>query len=160
MSRHRHRLICVDETSTSTNMTRARGRCLKGERLMMKNPFGHWKTETMIAGLKCDGLIAPFIIPEPMNRVIFEAWVEQMLVPQLHPGDVVIMDNLPAHKSLVAEAAIRSAGAWLVRRANDSLDHLPSHLTPATLQPGPEPHRNGVLKTQSTPQGNLCQDHP
>ena len=48
------------------------------------------------------------------NRVIFEAWVEQMLVPQLHPGDVVIMDNLPAHKSLVAEAAIRSAGAWLL----------------------------------------------
>lgn len=81
---------------------------------MMKNPFGHWKTETMIAGLKCDGLIAPFIIPEPMNRVIFEAWVEQMLVPQLYPGDVLIMDNLPAHKSLVAEAAIRSAGAWLL----------------------------------------------
>ena len=68
----------------------------------------------MIAGFKCDGLIAPFIIPEPMNRIIFEAWVEQMLVPQLHPGDVVIMDNLPAHKSPVAEAAIRAAGAWLL----------------------------------------------
>jgi transposase len=114
MSRHRHRLICVDETSTSTNMTRARGRCPKGERLMMKNPFGHWMTETMIAGLKCDGLIAPFIIPEPMNRLIFEAWVEQLLVPQLQPGDVVIMDNLPAHKSLIAEAAINATGAWLL----------------------------------------------
>lgn len=102
LSRHRRRLICVDETSTSTNMTQARGRCQKGEWLLMKNPFGHWMTETMIADLKCDGLIAPFIIPEPMNRVIFEAWVEQMLAPQLYPGDVVIMDNLPAHKSLAA----------------------------------------------------------
>jgi hypothetical protein len=63
MSRSRHRLICVDETSTSTNMTRTRGCCPKGERLVMKNPFGHWMTETMIAGFKCDGLIAPFIIP-------------------------------------------------------------------------------------------------
>jgi transposase len=114
MSKQQHRLIFVDETATSTNMTRPRGRCRKGDRLISKNPFGHWKTETMIAGLKCDGLVAPFIIAEPMNRVIFDAWVEQLLVPVLRPGDVVIMDNLPAHKSQAAEDMIRATGAWLL----------------------------------------------
>ena len=114
MSRERHRLVFIDETSTTTKMTRLRGRCAKGERLHSKAPFGHWKTQTLIAGLRHDGLVAPFVIDAPMNRVIFDTYIETQLAPTLKPGDVVIMDNLAAHKSPAAEAAIRARGAWML----------------------------------------------
>ena len=114
MARERHRLIFVDETGTTTKMTRLRGRCAKANRLHSKAPFGHWKTQTLIAGLKCDGLVAPFVIDAPMNRAIFETWVETQLIGVLKPGDVVIMDNLSSHKSPAADAAIRATGAWLL----------------------------------------------
>src|SRR6516165_4887578 len=76
-----------------------RGRGRKGRRLLSKAPFGHWKTQTFIAGLRCGALTAPFVIDAPMNRRIFETYVETQLAPTLQPGDVVILDNLPAHKS-------------------------------------------------------------
>lgn len=114
MRREPHRLVFVDETGTNTKMTRLRGRCLKGKRLWAKAPFGHWKTETFIAGLRSRGLTAPFVVDRPMNRRIFDLWVETQLAPTLSGGDVVILDNLPAHKSTRAEAAIRARGAWLL----------------------------------------------
>ena len=114
MRRERHRLIFIDETGTTTKMTRLRGRSVKGERLNGKAPFGHWGTQTFVAGLKCDGLIAPWVIDAPMNRAIFEAYVETQLAPALRPGDVVIMDNLSSHKSEQAEKAIRAQGAWIL----------------------------------------------
>ena len=114
MSRERHRLVFIDETGTTTKMTRLRGRCAKGERLHSKAPFGHWKTQTLIAGLRHDGLVAPFVIDAPMNRVIFDTYIETQLAPTLKPGDIVIMDNLAAHKSSAAEAAIRARGAWML----------------------------------------------
>ena len=114
MREHRGRLIFIDETGTTTKMTRLRGRCAKGERLNSKAPFGHWGTQTFVAGLKCDGLIAPFVINAPMNRIIFDVYVETQLAPALNPGDVVIMDNLSSHKSEGAEKAIRARGAWLL----------------------------------------------
>ena len=87
----------IDETATK--MTRLRGRCLKGQRLRSKAPFGHWKTQTFIAGLRCHGLTAPFVVDMPMNRRIFETYVETQLAPTLAKGDVVILDNLAAsHK--------------------------------------------------------------
>ena len=95
-------------------MTRTRGRSLKGERLNSKAPFGHWGTQTFVAGLKCDGLIAPWVIDAPMNRAIFETYIETQLAPALKTGDVVIMDNLSSHKSARAEQAIRACGAWLL----------------------------------------------
>ena len=110
----RGRLIFIDETGTTTKMTRLRGRSVKGERLNSKAPFGHWNTQTLIAGLKCDGLIAPFVVDAPMNRIIFDIYIETQLAPALMPGDVVIMDNLAAHKSEKAERAIRARGAWLL----------------------------------------------
>ncbi|MCZ4348160.1 transposase [Devosia neptuniae] len=79
----------IDETGTTTKMTRLRGRCLKGKRLKAKAPFGHWKTQTFIAGLRCDGLTAPFVIDQPMNRVIFETYIETQLAPTQRKGDVV-----------------------------------------------------------------------
>ena len=101
-------------SGTTTKMTHLRGRCLKGQRLHSKAPFGHWKTQTFIAALRCNGLTAPFVIDEPMNRVIFEAYVETQLAPTLNKGDVVILDNLSAHKSPSAEKAVRARGAWLL----------------------------------------------
>jgi hypothetical protein len=76
-----HRLIFLDETGTTTKMTRLRGRSLKGQRLRAKAPFGHWLTETFVAGLRCDGLTAPFVVNAPMNRRIFETYVEKELAP-------------------------------------------------------------------------------
>jgi transposase len=95
-------------------MTRPRGRCLKGKRLRSKAPFGHWKTQTFVAGLRCGALTAPFVIEAPMDRRIFETYVETQLVPTLEKGDIVIMDNLPAHKSPIAEKAILDRGAQVL----------------------------------------------
>ena len=77
-------------------------------------PFGHWKTETFIAGLRHDGLVAPFVVDQPMNRRIFDLYIQTQLAPTLSPGDVVIADNLSAHKSAAAEKAIRDRGAWIL----------------------------------------------
>jgi transposase len=114
MRRKAHRLVFIDETGTTTKMTRLRGRCPRGKRLKAKAPFGHWKTQTFIAGLRWDGLIAPFVIDQPMNRLIFEAYVQTQLAPTLGKGDVVILDNLAAHKSPIAQAAIKARGAWML----------------------------------------------
>ena len=114
MREQRGRLIFIDETGTNTKMTRPRGRSLKGCRLNGKAPFGHWGTQTFVAGLKCDGLIAPWVIDAPMNRAIFETYIETQLAPALKSGDVVIMDNLSSHKSQRAETIIRAKGAWLL----------------------------------------------
>ena len=74
MRRERNRLIFIDETGTTTKLTRLRGRCLRGERLHSKAPFGHWKIQTLVAGLRCDGLVAPFVIDMPMNRIVFDVY--------------------------------------------------------------------------------------
>jgi len=95
-------------------MTRLRGRCFKGQRLRAKAPFGHWKTQTFVAGLRHRRLTAPFVVDQPMNRRIFDTWIETQLAPTLAKGDVVILDNLAAHKSPAAEAAIRAKGAWML----------------------------------------------
>src|SRR5271155_5183935 len=87
------RLVFLDETGTTTKMTRLRGRCPKGQRLRAKAPFGHWKTQTFVAGLRCSALTAPFVIDAPMDRRIFETYVETQLAPTLETGDIVIMDN-------------------------------------------------------------------
>ena len=109
-----HRLVFIDETGTNTKMTRARGRCDRGERLRSKAPFGHWKTQTFVAGLRCGALTAPWVIDAPMDRAIFDTYVRTQLAPTLEKGDIVILDNLPAHKSPAAEQAIRERGAWLM----------------------------------------------
>jgi len=129
-----HRLVFLDETGTTTKMTRLRGRCLKGQRLLSKAPFGHWKTQTFIAGLRCRALTAPFVIDAPMDRRVFETYVETQLVPTLQPGDVVILDNLPAHKSAAAKAAIRAKGARLLFLPPYSPDLNPIEMAFAKLK--------------------------
>jgi transposase len=108
------RLVFVDETWTKTNMARQRGRSRRGERLKALVPFGHWHTQTFIAGLRCHELTAPWVIDGPIDRLMFEAWVETQLAKTLIPGDIVILDNLSAHKSKKAEEIIKAKGAWLL----------------------------------------------
>ena len=107
------RLVFIDETGTSTNMARLRGRCRRGERLVGRVPHGHWKITTFVAGLRCDAVTAPFVIDRPMNGAIFRAYLKHCLIPTLVPGDIVIMDNLPAHKVAGVRDAIEAAGARL-----------------------------------------------
>ena len=109
----------IDETWASTNMARSHGRCRRGERLRVGVPHGHWKTTTFIAGLTTRGMIAPFVLDGPINRSAFEAYVEKVLVPELEPGRVVLMDNLSSHKGPKVRQLIEAAGA--------SLLHLPPY---------------------------------
>ncbi len=90
------KLVFIDETGASTKMARLRGRARRGERCRAAIPHGHWKTTTFTAGLRLDGLAAPMVLDGPMNGEAFRAYIEQVLVPELSPGDVVIMDTLPA----------------------------------------------------------------
>ena len=107
------RLVFIDETWAKTNMTRLHGRCAKGRRLLAKAPFGRWQTLTFLAALRSDRVEAPCVVDGPINGRSFLAYVEQMLVPTLKPGDIVIMDNLGSHKGKPVRAAIRAAGAKL-----------------------------------------------
>jgi transposase len=104
-------LVFIDETGTTTNMTRARGRAHRGRRLIGRVPHGHWKITTFVAGLRSGGISAPFVIDRPMNSAIFLAYVSECLVPTLGPGDIVVMDNLKPHKAPGVREAIEAAGA-------------------------------------------------
>lgn len=105
------KLVFLDETGASTNMARTRGRAPKGERCVASVPHGHWKTTTFIAGLRVGGIAAPMVLDGPMNGPVFLAYVEQFLCPALHPGDIVIADNLPSHKVASVREAIEKTGA-------------------------------------------------
>lgn len=107
------RLVFIDETGTATKMARARGRCPRGERLVASVPHGHWKIMTLVAALRSEGIDAPMVIDKPMNGPIFTTWIKKVLVPTLKPGDIIIMDNLPAHKVKGVRQAIETAGAKL-----------------------------------------------
>lgn len=107
------KLVFIDETGTSTKMVRTRGRGPVGRRVIGKAPFGHWKTTTFTAGLRCDGITAPFVLDGAMNRDAFLAYVEKVLGPTLKPGDLVVMDNLPAHKGEKVRTLIEARGAKL-----------------------------------------------
>lgn len=108
------RLIFIDETWAKTNMVRLRGRCKRGTRLIDTTPHGHWKTSTFIAALSEDGLLAPCVFDGAINGELFLAYVEQILLPTLKAGDIVIMDNLSSHKKAAVRRAIEQAGATLM----------------------------------------------
>jgi transposase len=108
------RLVFVDETSTNTKLTKRTGWSPKGERYRTHAPFGKWQTQTFIAGLRCHGMIAPWIVDAPMNGRRFEVWIETQLAPELKPGDVVVLDNVGFHKSERAAELVRQRGAWML----------------------------------------------
>jgi len=130
------RLVFLDETWTSTKMARLRGRSPRGERLRSPVPHGHWKTTTFVAGLRLSGMAAPFVLDGPINRDAFQAYVEHVLVPELMPGDIVVMDNLASHKG----PAVRC-----YRRGRRTAP------VPPTLLAGLQPDRDGLLQAQGAP---------
>jgi len=109
----RGRLIFIDETGASTKLARRYGRCRRGQRLDAALPYGHWKATTFVGGLTSRGFIAPYVLDGAMDGRTFRAWTEQMLAPNLAPGDVVSMDNLAAHKVHGVREAIEARGAEL-----------------------------------------------
>lgn len=108
------KLVFIDETWTTTNMARKNGRAFKGERLRAGVPHGHWKTTTFVAGLRLTGMTAPMVLDGPINSQWFQAYVDQVLVPTLSPGDIVVMDNLGSHKGAGVRKAIEAVGATLL----------------------------------------------
>jgi transposase len=106
-------LVFIDETGASTNLARKSGRCRRGRRLRAAVPHGHYKTVTLVAGIRLSGLTATKVFDRPINAALFEDWVEQCLVPTLSQGDVVVMDNLSSHKGPQVELFIKAAGAEL-----------------------------------------------
>ncbi|MGH6915969.1 MAG: IS630 family transposase, partial [Geminicoccales bacterium] len=107
------RLVFIDETGASTKMARRHGRSGRGTRCRAAVPHGHWKTTTFVGALRLDGMTAPMVLDGAMHGAAFLAYVEQVLIPTLKPGDVVVMDNLPAHKPFAVREAIERAGASL-----------------------------------------------
>jgi len=106
-------LVFIDETWTKTNMAPLRGWAERGSRLIGKVPGGHWKTTTFLAALRHDRIDAPWLIDGPIDGESFRTYVEEVLVPTLQPGDIVVADNLGSHKGKAVRQAIRSAGAKL-----------------------------------------------
>jgi transposase len=129
-----HRLVFIDETSTSTKLTRLRGRSPRGERLPGAVPFGHWQSQTFIAALRSSGLTAPWLIDGAIDRAAFDLYVETQLAPALQPGEVVILDNLKVHASARAAAALRARGAWFLFLPPYSPDLNPIEMAFAKLK--------------------------
>ena len=107
------RLVFIDKTWTARNMTRSHGRCPTGERLRMGFPHSHRKTTTLVAGLRMTGMVAPMVLDGPVNGDWLEAYGTKVLGPELRPGDIVIMDNLPSHKRAAVREKIEAVGAIL-----------------------------------------------
>jgi hypothetical protein len=127
------RIVFIDETAANTKMARLYGRAARGERCRAPVPHGHWKTTTFTAGLRHDRIAAPMVLDGPMNGEAFLAYVEQALVPELRPRDIVIMDNLPPTRSMASDRQSKPPA-----RACDTC-------RPTALQS----HRNGLRQAQS-----------
>jgi transposase len=108
------RFVFLDETATATDMARRYGRSPSGERLVAAVPHGHWRTTTFVAGLRQTGVVAPLVLDGPMTGIAFRAYVEQFLAPALEPDDVVVLDNLAAHKVDGVRQAIAAASASIL----------------------------------------------
>jgi hypothetical protein len=131
------RLVFIDETCTTTNMVRLRGRCPRGVRLIGRAPHGHWKTITFVAGLRYRAIVAPLVIDGAMNAPMFLAYLKQCLVPTLKRGDVVIMDNLPVHKA--------------PRRAGDDRSGGRDAALSSSVLTGSQPDRAGLQQIEGAP---------
>lgn len=107
------KLVCIDESGAKTNMTRLYGRAKNGARAVDATPGGHWNTTTMISSIRLDGSTAPMVVNGATNKDVFKVYVENFLLPTLQDGDVVIMDNLSAHKNKEICELIESVGAQL-----------------------------------------------
>jgi transposase len=127
-------LVFIDESGARTNLVRQYGRCLRGRRLVHYAPHGHWKTTTLVVALREAGLTAPMVLDGAMNGKAFLAYVQQVLVPTLQPGDLVVLDNLSSHKSAGVRQAMEQAGAQLIYLPPYSPDLNPIELAFSKLK--------------------------
>jgi transposase len=109
-----NKLVFFDESGVNTLMARLRGRCPRGRRLVDSAPAGRYATLTLMSAVRLDGVVAPMLLDGPVNAETFAGYVEECLMPALEPDDILIMDNLPAHKSVRITQAVESAGCTLV----------------------------------------------
>jgi transposase len=150
------RLVFIDETAVTTKMTRLRGRSRRGDRLMASAPFGRWGTQTFIAGLRCDALTAPWIIPGAMDRSAFNLYIETQLAPTLRPGDVVILDNLSVHNSPHAAEVLRKQGSWLLFLPQYSPDLNPIEMAFSKLKAHLRRHAARTFEDLWAALGDIC----
>ena len=127
-------MIFIDETGASTKMARLRGWAPRGKRCRAAIPHGHWKTTTFTAGLRIDGLVAPWLLDGAMDGEAFLVYVRRILAPELEPRDIVIMDNLPAHKVVGIREAIEATGAVLLYLPPYSPDFNPIEMAFSKLK--------------------------
>jgi transposase len=128
------RLVFLDESGVTTDLLRRYGRSPRGQRLVDHAPFGHWETHTIVAALRLAGLTAPAVFPGPLDNPSFLAYVEQVLVPTLGAGDIVVLDNLAIHKQPAVRAAIEQVGAAVRFLPPYSPDFNPIELAFAKLK--------------------------
>ena len=112
--RNKRRIFYLDESGAQTNLTRRYGRSPRGQRLVDAAPAGHWSSLTVVCAILYDGVVAPMVTDGPMNRLVFQGYVDWLLVPHLQPGDTVVMDNLSSHKSATVVQSIKATGAKLL----------------------------------------------
>ncbi len=146
----------LDETSTNTKLTKRTGWSPRGERYRTHAPFGAWQTQTFVAGLRHNGLTAPWLVDAPMNKEIFEIYVETQLAPTLEPRDVVILDNVAFHKGSTVEALIRARGAWLLFLPPYSPDLNPIEMAFSKLKSLLRKHAARTLDAIIAALGNIC----
>jgi transposase len=128
------KLVFLDETGATTNMTRTHGRSPRGQRCIASVPHGHWKTTTFVAGLRVGGITAPMVLDGPMDGAAFVVYGREFLCPTLKPGDLVFADNLPSHKVTGVSKAIEAVGATLCYLPPYSPDFNPIELLFAKLK--------------------------
>jgi transposase len=128
------RLVFIDETGASTKMARLRGRAARGKRCVAPIPHGHWQTTTFVGALRATGMTAPMVLDGAMDGAAFELYVTEILVPTLSCGDIVVMDNLPAHKRSQIRVAIEAVGARLMYLPPYSPDLNPIEMAFAKLK--------------------------
>lgn len=154
------RLVFIDETWAKTNMARSHGRSRRGTGLIAKLPYGHWKTTTFVAALRIDGLSAPTVVDGAMKGSTFLAYVRQQLAPTLASGDLVVMDNLSAHKVAGVREAIEAAGAKVVYLPPYSPDFNPIELVFSKLKWLLRSAQARSVDTLHTLQGTLLDHFP
>jgi transposase len=128
------RLVFIDETGASTKMARRYGRSARGVRCIAAVPHGHWKTTTFVGALRATGMTAPMVLDGAMDGPAFDLYVREFLAPTLRPGDIVVMDNLPAHKRAHVRIALEAAGAQLMYLPPYSPDLNPIEMAFAKLK--------------------------
>lgn len=141
------KFVFIDESGARTNMTREHARGPRGQRVVAHTPHGHWKTTTMISGVRLDGACASMVLDGATDADAFRAYVEHVLVPELRQGDVVVMDNLQSHKAAGVREMIESAGA--------SVLYLPPYSGPCRFigrEPGLQSDREHVVEGEAVPQ--------